>query len=307
MKVVILPGKDDPGGPPTLREIEQIENRYQLQSEGKSEYTLFDRALSIRRKIELGVTLEEQLRDDPKFAYLSEGEFKSKVKEFRREFLNPVNAIDRYLDYLDRPGLYSTISTGPGDREGRWQAFLDYSNTYRLMKDPNYRNQWDLQVEDDEIGDIEEVAFKLIRKRSFPKVNKVHKIMRNLRKYLRHDEAKDELLELLDIPFTLPDDDIYDDEGNEYSEREKDKIWGSKYATDIIRQVKKAKNLYERGNDRNTPIRLLEKALKKLNHKDMKPDIVSDKDIKQAMKLSEDIENRGKELRQIFFNKIKDM
>ena len=38
MKVVILPGKSDEGGPPTLKEIEQIENRYQLQSMGKAEY-----------------------------------------------------------------------------------------------------------------------------------------------------------------------------------------------------------------------------------------------------------------------------
>ncbi|GAG80751.1 unnamed protein product, partial [marine sediment metagenome] len=53
MKVVVLPGKEDPGGPPTMLEIEQIENRYQLQSEGKAEYYKFDRALSIRRKIRL--------------------------------------------------------------------------------------------------------------------------------------------------------------------------------------------------------------------------------------------------------------
>ncbi len=38
MKVVVLPGPTDPGGPPTLLEIERLENRYQLQSEGKSEY-----------------------------------------------------------------------------------------------------------------------------------------------------------------------------------------------------------------------------------------------------------------------------
>ena len=50
MKAVILPGKDDVGGPPTLLEIEQIENRYQLQSDGKAEYYAFDRALSMRRK-----------------------------------------------------------------------------------------------------------------------------------------------------------------------------------------------------------------------------------------------------------------
>ena len=45
MKVVILPGPGDEGGPPSLLEIERLENRYQLQSEGKSEYYNFDRAL----------------------------------------------------------------------------------------------------------------------------------------------------------------------------------------------------------------------------------------------------------------------
>lgn len=67
MKVVILPGKDDEGGPPTLKEIEQIENRYQLQTEGKAEYYGFDAALSIRDKEKSGYTLEQQMRDDPQY------------------------------------------------------------------------------------------------------------------------------------------------------------------------------------------------------------------------------------------------
>lgn len=71
MKVVILPGKNDEGGPPTLLEIEQIENRYQLQSEAKAEYYAFDRAISMRRKREVGMTLEEQLKDDPIYAGLA--------------------------------------------------------------------------------------------------------------------------------------------------------------------------------------------------------------------------------------------
>ena len=54
MKVVILPGQDDEGGPPTLKEIEQIENRYQLQADGKAEYHGFDAALSIKYKEESG-------------------------------------------------------------------------------------------------------------------------------------------------------------------------------------------------------------------------------------------------------------
>ena len=68
MKVIILPGEDDEdeGGPPTLKEIEQLENRYQMQSDGKSEYYGFDKALSMKRKIdETKFSLEEQLRDSP--------------------------------------------------------------------------------------------------------------------------------------------------------------------------------------------------------------------------------------------------
>jgi hypothetical protein len=60
MKVVILPGKGEEGGPPTIREIEEIENRYQLQSDGRAEYYAFDRALSMRHKSKIGMSLEEQ-------------------------------------------------------------------------------------------------------------------------------------------------------------------------------------------------------------------------------------------------------
>ena len=54
MNVVILPVPGIEGGPPTFKEIETIENRYQLQSSGKSEYYGFDRALSTVYKINVG-------------------------------------------------------------------------------------------------------------------------------------------------------------------------------------------------------------------------------------------------------------
>ena len=91
MKVVILPGKGEEGGPPTLLEIEQIENRYQLQSDGKSEYYGFDRALSIKRKIGLGFSLEEQLRDDPRFAKATKSDLDKAVKECTKNFLQPLD------------------------------------------------------------------------------------------------------------------------------------------------------------------------------------------------------------------------
>ena len=87
MNVVILPGKGDAGGPPTLLEIEKLENRYQLQSEGKSEYYGFDRALSIRRKINIGLSLEEQISDDPQYANATKSEIKKAIKHFRNNYL----------------------------------------------------------------------------------------------------------------------------------------------------------------------------------------------------------------------------
>ena len=126
MRVVMLPGKGDPGGPPTQLEIEEIENRYQLQSEGKAEYYAFDRALSIRRKIEFGMSLEHQLRDDPNYAQLDEKKFSEAVKKTVAEYLKPLECIDRYLSGIGKEGLYKIVSTGIADREGRWQAFYDY-------------------------------------------------------------------------------------------------------------------------------------------------------------------------------------
>jgi len=124
MKVVILPGEDEEGGPPTLLEIEQIENRYQLQSDGKAEYYAFDMALSMQRKIERGMSLGEQLKDDPQYAGLDKKEFDRAVEKIKTEFLGPLECIERYLERLSREGLYNTVSTGLGDPEGRWQAFL---------------------------------------------------------------------------------------------------------------------------------------------------------------------------------------
>lgn len=106
MKVVILPGKGDKGGPPTLLEIEKIENRYQLQSDGKSEYYGFDRAISIKRKMEMGLSLAEQLRDDPRYAGATKAELKKAVKEYEKEFLQPLECVNRYLRQFKRQGLY---------------------------------------------------------------------------------------------------------------------------------------------------------------------------------------------------------
>lgn len=190
MKVVILPGKNDPGGPPTLKEIEQIENRYQLQSDGKAEYYSFDRAISIKRKIDMGVSLEEQLRDDSRYCGLDGKKFKKELEYYENEYLKPLECIDRYLGTLDREKLYTTISTGYSDSEGRWQAFRDYYNSvYLKLKDKTQRIK--LGISENEIGKIEDACFKIIRKREFPgELPKAHSIIRQIPKILSNSDAK---------------------------------------------------------------------------------------------------------------------
>jgi hypothetical protein len=304
MKAVILPGIGEEGGAPTLLEIEEIENRYQLQSEGKAEYYAFDRALSMRHKISIGMTLEEQLRDDPIYANLEPKEFKKAVQKFQDDYLNPLGCVDRYLSNLRREGLYSTISKGLGDPEGRWQAFLDYYNcVYKKISNPKERME--LGIEEDEIGKIEDVAFKTIRMRQLqglPSINKVHHAMRQLIKWLPIESSKKELFKLTDIELEWPEEESFDESGRPYSHRTIDQLWSQKNGPKINAQLIKAINNFEHKKDQETPINLLKTAFQKLTHESMKPDYIKLPDIPKAMHLAEEIEKRARELVREFYN-----
>jgi len=303
LNVVILPSEEDEGGPPTLKEIEEIENRYQLQSEGKAEYYAFDRALSMRHKISIGMSIEEQLRDDPIYANLEPREFKKAVQKFQDDYLNPLECVDRYLSNLEREGLYSTISKGLGDPEGRWQAFLDYYNCFRKRVDNN-KERMALGIEEDEVGKIEDVAFKIIRMRQLqglPGINKVHQAMRELPKWLKVEGSKKELLKLTDISLDWPEEESRDKDGRPYNDRTIDQLWSQEHGHKINSQLKKTINNYEQKKDQETPINLLKSALQKLNHESMKPDYIKLTDMPAAMKLAENIEKRARELVREFY------
>lgn len=296
MKVVILPGKDDKGGPPTLVEIEKIENRYQLQSEGKAEYYSFDRALSIKRKIELGFTLKEQLTDDPAHAGLKKAELNREVTKYKKEYLDPLNCIDRYLRQFDREGLYRTVSTGVADREGRWQAFLDYSNTYnRHFADT--RRRIEIGIEEDEIGELEAAAFDIIRLREVPGMPKVHVIMRDLHKYCQTQEGKKAIRKIAEVVEpVLPREERVDSEGNELSPDEEDAKWAAKNKEAIIYNSKKAYRSFQDKKEKDTPIDLLRDAHKKLIHDNMDLSTIKNDDLNIAREIVADIIKRAEEL-----------
>jgi hypothetical protein len=304
MRVVILPGKNDVenGGAPTIYEIEQIENRYQFQSEGKADYYSFDKALSMRKKILHGMSLEEQLKDDPNFAHLDStgNEFKKKVREHREKYLEPIKCIDQYLESLGREGLYDTISTGISDREGRWQAFLDYYNHVEKKLNDNDKI-YELGLKEDEVGLVRDVAFKIIRKREFKDLPKVHKIMRDFPKILKNPEAKEEILKLKKVKMDLPSDKIFKN-GQEVDERDKDKIWASVNVQELQHHVSKALKLIAYQQEKEKPIDLLKSAIQKLTHTEMKPENIAENDLDQARKLAVEIEGVANKLAKTIFD-----
>ncbi|MGH7604194.1 MAG: hypothetical protein ACRENK_09390 [Gemmatimonadaceae bacterium] len=296
MKVVILPGAKDPGGPPTLIEIEQLENRYQLQSEGKSEYYGFDRALSIKRKIDLGFSLRDQLRDDPKYANATEKELDQAVKQHEKDFLLPLECVNRYLELFGREKLYTSISKGPYDPEGRWQAFLDYSLAYhRYFKEP----KWLLEkgIDEEDIGAIEDAAFKMIRLRLLKGLPKIHAIMRQLPKLAGVKESRKEVLKISDeVDANLPAKELVDAQGTPLAPEENDRRWAQRYQPHIINRVKKALDFQEKNDEKETPLALLEAALRKLNHDEMLVKNIAAADFGKARQLAAEIQTRAKDI-----------
>ncbi len=286
MRVVILPEGV------TELEIQKVENRYQLQSEGKSEYQGLNRAIKFKRNIENGFSLKAQLRDDPNYHELSERDFNKKVREFEKLFLKPLECVDKYLKTFDRIGMYNTISENANDREGRWQAFIDYSN-FRSGTLENKKKTTQLKIKESDKGKIENAVFKIIRKRSLSvkgtDLGKVHEFVRKVPKYLANDEAKKLILDIADVPEDIPDELKYDKNGKKLNEREIDEKWGANNREKILGNLIQAYGHLSNQEQRDKPLELLEDALKKLQHNNLKIENMGTSYYEKALELSKNI------------------
>jgi hypothetical protein len=144
LKVVILPGTNDPAKRPTLRDIALLENRLQFQKMGKSEYTPMDKALKLLQNEKAGIPLEELLKDDPAFSGKNEIEFKNAVKKFRTEHLEVIDLMDEYLNMNSIKGDYNRL-------EHKYSAFQDF-NTRVVSQLQSPKIQATYNFEDNEIG-----------------------------------------------------------------------------------------------------------------------------------------------------------
>ena len=193
------------------------------------------------------------------------------------------------------------------DPEGRWQALSDYSRYVysRHFNDP--KRLIELGINEDEIGQIEEAAFDIIRLRTVPDMPKVHMIMRDLPKYCRTKEGKKEILKIAnEVDPVLRGDECVDNEGSPLTLAQIDAVWASKNKRPITYHLKKAAKRHETEKDKETPLGLLQAAYKKLTHGDMDVRAIAISDHKKARELAAAIETRADELESAIYYQEKE-
>jgi len=79
--------------------------------------------------------------------------------------------------------------------------------------------------------------------------------------------------------------------------------WASKNENLIIGRVKKAVQTIEHEKELETPLKLLQDALSKLNHENMDPDSLDTYKIDEAFKVSKEIQERAHELEKEFWER----
>lgn len=262
LRVVILPGPDDPGGAPTLQEIEQVENRLQLIKTGKAEYEGFDGALSVRRKLALGISIKEQLGDNPEHFGKTETQLKNAVKKEEKEKIHPLECIDRYLIFYNRKQAYDSVGE-------RWQAFVDYSNFYSmyLQNEGKRLKHFGGKIDDSDVPKIEEIAFKMIRKQSFPNLldrQKLHALMRDLKHLLKYDSSREEMYKIAEeIPDELTSEEK-EELGDNPTVKQLDALWGSKTNQKFTEILNNSKKYFIQGKTKETPFDSIKAVISKL-------------------------------------------
>ena len=269
MRVVILPGENEPGGAPSLLEIEEIENRLQLHKEAKADYKGPDRALSIRRKRSLGMSLEHQLRDDPLYANANEKEMRKAKEGHYRDYLRPLEVVDMYLEHFGQSGLYEIV-------KDRWQAFIDYGIFYNMIKNESSREKYfnpygkvpREYLEESEIPLVNEVAFNLIRKKRMEGLDttqKLHTTMREIKNYLSFKGSKNAFLKIADIPAEVSPENMSILLKNGASVSEIDDEWQRENRSTFTSLMLKTLEAYRERKTSDLPLKIIEKVLKDID------------------------------------------
>jgi len=155
---------------------------------------------------------------------------------------------------------------------------------------------------------IEEAVFDIIRLRAVPNMPKVHVIMRDLPKYCRTRDGKKAIKKIAEeVEPVLPRDECLSVNGEPLSVTEVDAKWAARNKRPITYHVKKASQSHETLKEKETPVELLEAALKKLNHEDMDVRSIATGDFAKARKLAGSIKSRANDLESEIYHYEKEL
>ena len=304
MQVVILPSgnpADDygEGAKPTIKEIQALEYNYQVRQSGRSEYTGLNLALMYRSNIEnRGITLEELMKQDPNYMNMPVRQFNTAVRKVKQESLDTLIQFDEYLKLFDRGKMYSENTESGSIAGERWQAFIDWTKSYRQISDDNNHRKFGITPND--IGNIKRAAFKIIRQQDLHKVAKPHEFMRKIPRILENKQTKKLFYRLADeknIPSVAQDEKKKKDDNRTFTDI--DKKWSKDNGSKIVNIVKKITHELTYDDSISKPVKLLEQALEKLNHSSMSSEVYK-RDNEKCLELCNEILDRADDLYTLF-------
>lgn len=287
IKVVILPGSEDPESP-TIRDIAMLEYRYQVQSDGKSDYSDMAKALTTRNNMLKGLELEQMLRDDPQYSNLPDKAFKNDLKKFERDTIGTLKVVDEYLVQNKIKGNYKMIQT-------RWDSFKELNQrVFSRVEDDGYLDKYDIQ--EDEIGEFKEAAFNIMKLKNPKIINKSRHsdFVRQINTWVKN--SKDDFLKISEVGDIS--DDITDPQ-------ERETEWEHTKSEEVENLVKKVHALTNKKIEQEGPINKLQDILRMLDHKYLEEDKISRMPIDEldtAIKLTNSIQTANKELQKTFYD-----
>ena len=292
LKVVILPGTNNPERP-TVTDIALLENRFQVNVTGKSEYSKMNKALTFYSHVKSGTDLKELLKDDPTFGDPNHKDFEKKVKKFEDEYFAPLELMNDYLNINDIKGDYEKT-------KNRWMSFEDLSQKV-MSKLNSEKFLIDKQINKNEIGKIQAAGFNIIKIKNSTEVAPDNRyLIRELTKWISDKELKKEVLKIGEIEDV--DDKIKDPD-------ERDEEWQKKNAEKIINIVKKLQSISTKNKEQEDPLSRLTEALQKITHEDLDMNQIKGmkiSDLDSAIQICNKIEAENKQLSAYFWALKKD-
>ena len=291
LKVVILPGSND-AERPTYQDIAKLENRYESQDDGKSDFTLMNKALTyISNERDLGIPISVMLADDHTFDSKDPKKFKKATNDFIEDFIEPVKLMETYLIENEMDGNYDHV-------KDRYASFQEASKIFSKLENPDYlvKNG----IEEDEVPNIKSAVFNIIKLREHSAISPRHnELIREIPKWFK--SSKKDLIKIGNI-------DHINQNKNISSIKEKEVAWQQNEANEVLDILKKCKNIYERKSDQLSAINRLEEIVQKLQKKELQHNHIGKMpipDVQKGYDLAVEIQSLSKKLTSNFYDLVK--